>query len=409
MNPDIRHSEEQVPMPLAAQESDKVRPAAKPSASSASSETKRLRIVISGYYGYGNSGDEAVLHAILASLRNEAGRSGFEIEPIVLSIDPPSTEALHGVRAVHRFNPLEIVRCLRESDGLVSGGGSLLQDVTGLRTIPYYLSVIKLAQWLKKPTFIYAQGMGPIKQKLYYPFIRAVYKRNRYISLRDRESVELLHRMDISGVPVDGVADPVMGMPVPARADRDPSSPVIGVSVRLWHPARHDLTAVAEALRGILERRPEVRLHFLAFHPPKDRIASEFIVERLGDAFFGRIRLFESGDNPRVMLEQVNACDLMIGMRLHSLIYAVSCLIPIVGISYDPKIDQFLKHLGMEASGSTSDIRPERIAEEALALLDRREQWIAEKKALIDEMKQKSQIPAQQICHYLRIEQRKRK
>lgn len=372
-------------------------------------EPKRLKIVISGYYGFGNSGDEAVLHAILTSLREEARRQGFDIEPIVLSINPEATEALHGVRAVHRFSPLKIIRCLRESDGLVSGGGSLLQDLTGMRTIPYYLGIITIAQWLKKPTFVYAQGMGPIKQRLYYPFIRAVYKRNRYISLRDRESVVLLRRMGITGVPVDSVSDPVMGIPVPdVRPKGNPDSPVIGVSVRLWHPERHDLLAVAEALRGILERRPNVRLHFLAFHPPKDRIASEFIIEQLGEPYRGRIRLFDMGDNPREMLEQVGKCDLMIGMRLHSLIYAASCLIPMIGISYDPKIDHFLRQLGMEASGSTRDIRSDRIMEQALVLLDHREEWIADTKDRIDEMKRKSQIPAQQICHYLRIEQRRR-
>ena len=103
-------------------------------ASSASSERKRMRIVISGYYGYGNCGDEAVLNCILTSLKEEAARCGFTIEPIVLSIDPPATEALHGVRAVHRFDPIEIVRCLRESDALVSGGGTLKQDLEPLRT-----------------------------------------------------------------------------------------------------------------------------------------------------------------------------------------------------------------------------------------------------------------------------------
>lgn len=380
-----------------------------PQSTATASMTKKL--VISGYYGFGNSGDEAVLHAILHSLQEEAQLQGFKIEPIVLSIDPAATEKLHGVRAVHRLQPLSIIRTLRESDGLVSGGGSLMQDSTGMRTIPYYLSVIKLAQMLKKPTFIYSQGMGPIRNTMYYPLIRSVYNRNRYISLRDRESVKLLHGLDISGVPIDGVSDPVMGINVPGRERPAAGSaePIIGVSVRPWHPARQDLSTVTEALRGLLDRRPTAKLHFLAFHPPKDRIASEYIIEQLGQPYRDRIRLFDLGDNPREMLEQVSRCDLMIGMRLHSLIYAAAYLIPMIGISYDPKIDHFLHHLDMEASGSTVDIRPDVIMEQALELLDARERWIDEKREKIDELKQKSRIPAQQICHYLRIEQRKAK
>src|SRR5690554_5211549 len=103
------------------------------------------------------------------------------------------------------------------------------------------------------------------------------------------------------------------------------------------------------------------------------------------------------------MLEQVSLCDLIIGMRLHSLIYAASYLIPMIGISYDPKIDHFLQRIDMKASGSTEQLNPRGMADEALNLLDHRADWIQSKKHLIESMKNKSQQPAQQICQYLRI------
>lgn len=122
--------------------------------------TTSQKLVISGYYGFRNSGDEAVLKSILTALEEESQRSNITIEPIVLSGDPESTTAMYGVRSVHRMKLKEVREALKESDGLISGGGSLLQDATGLKSIPYYLGVIKLAQWLKKPTFIYAQGLA---------------------------------------------------------------------------------------------------------------------------------------------------------------------------------------------------------------------------------------------------------
>lgn len=372
----------------------------------ATKKTKKT-IVISGYYGFGNSGDEAVLQAILDALRSEASRQGFSIEPIVLSVNPAATTALHGVRSVHRLRPLEIIRALRSSDGLVSGGGSLLQDSTGLRTIPYYLSILKLAQWLGKPTFIYAQGVGPIRQRMFFPFIRRVYKSTRYISLRDRESAKLLHSIGVDGVPIDIVSDPVMGIRTQIDKSESQSHPtVIGVSVRPWRADRRDLLQISEALRGILQQRDDARLHFLLFHPSRDRLASQYIIEQMGEEYASRIRLFDTGDDPKELLKKVGACDLMIGMRLHSLIYAAAYQIPMIGISYDPKIDHFLQHIGMTSSGSTDDVQTGRIMEQALTLLDQKRDWTDVKKQRIEDLREKSQIPAQQICHYLRIEQR---
>lgn len=371
------------------------------------------KLIISGYYGFGNSGDEAVLHAILLALRGNAQVYGMDIDPIVLSIDPEATERMHGVKAVHRLRPLDIIRAMRESDGLISGGGSLLQDLTGLRTIPYYISVIKLAQWLNKPTFIYSQGLGPIKHSFYYPLIRNAFKRCRYISVRDEESVQLLRRIGLDVLPIDLASDPVMGLQVrdPFREDSfaehraaagTKDEPLIGVSVRLWHPERRDLLQLTEALRKLLDARP-VKLRFLPFHPPKDEEASRFIMAQLGEPYRDRISLCPGSDDPKVMLHEVSGCDLLIGMRLHSLIYAASHRIPMIGISYDPKIDHFLRRLEMEASGSTEHIDPELVVARALDLLDRREAWAQEKAGFIDELQKKSQLPAQQIFQYLRI------
>jgi len=393
---------------------------------------RNFTIVISGYYGFGNSGDEAVLHAILQSLREQADAAGIRIRPVVLSIDPSATERMHGVRAVHRMKLGDMFRALKESDGLVSGGGSLLQDLTGIRTIPYYLGVIKLAQWLGKPTFIYAQGMGPIRNRMYYPMIRGVFRRCAYISMRDEESVQLLRDIGLRDMRIDVAADPVMGLRLPAAegaaegkgpgdagaaiaesaAERPYSGPagysvsidepLIGVAAREWHDERRDLNQLAEALRLVLERRPNARLRFLPFHPPKDEAAARYIMHRLGESYAHRISMCPGSDDPKRMFDEVGRCSLLIGMRLHSLIYAASLRIPMVGISYDPKIDYFLRRLQMPVAGSTLHIEPEHLAAQALQLLDERDQWIAAKSPLIEELQKKSQIPAQHICQYLR-------
>lgn len=467
------------------------------------------KLVISGYYGYGNSGDEAVLSSILQALRNEAEKQQVNIVPTVLSVNPRATEQMHGVRAISRMNLLGIVRELRRSDGLVSGGGSLLQDITGRMTIPYYLSIIKFAQWFGKPTFIYAQGVGPIQTKSFYPFIRYIYSRSQYISVRDQESRELLWEIGIDPQRIDVVSDPVMGLEAEVRQGEDaagglqhlaesghwaesdrgapaddaaeiaevndevteevtvkvttevtaeviaetakhytngkaegiipnadegpwlgarigssvgaagkpdksdrpdkqdkqdrPNKPLlIGVSVRFWHPYREELNRLAIALGQILDSDPHVRIRFLPFYLPNDVKASYHVMNQMSAEHLRRVDIYTEAVYPQDMLEQVAACDLLIGMRLHSLIYAASHEVPLVGISYDPKIDHFLHQLGMSAAGSTDELHPHLVAREALKLLQNREQWKLDKRPYIEEIKNKALRPAQQITAYLR-------
>ncbi|WP_053373799.1 polysaccharide pyruvyl transferase CsaB [Paenibacillus sp. FJAT-27812] len=377
------------------------------------------RIVISGYYGFSNSGDEAVLRSILLALEEEGAAQGVRIEPIVLSADPAWTSQMYGVESVRRMHPADLWKALRGSDGLISGGGSLLQDATSAKTIPYYTGVMKLAQMLGKPTFAYSQGIGPVNRRWMDPLIRSVMKRSAYVSVRDAESAALLGRIGVPAEQIEVVPDPVMGLPLPGgahaevqlslqvgQASAPPSTeapPLVGVSLRHWRSDGADLARAVEALVALSKRMP-VRLRFLPFHTPSDQETSEQVMERLR----GRLgsgstaELAAPGDDPQQMLLEVSRCDALFGMRLHALIYAAGQMVPMLGLSYDPKIDQFLNRLGLSAIGTTESLDAEAFADAASSLLADKAGWQAKHKPAIDLLKQQSQKPAQQIVHLLR-------
>ncbi|HBU85305.1 MAG TPA: polysaccharide pyruvyl transferase CsaB [Paenibacillus sp.] len=409
--------------------------------------TTSQKLVISGYYGFNNSGDEAVLKSILTALEEESHRSNVTIEPIVLSGDPESTTSMYGVRSVHRMKLKEVREAIKESDGLISGGGSLLQDATGLKSIPYYLGVIKLAQWLKKPTFIYAQGIGPVNRKIFNPMIRSVFKACNYVSVRDEQSAEYLRGLGLQWNQIHVVPDPVMGLPLPEAKTEEASSvkpniersnsaetpfeesseksteqttstekivvnakgasvhtklPVIGISVRFWESDRKELTAIAAGLKKLCSKKA-VHLRFMPFHLPNDEQASHFVMEMLGDLGNkgSEVSMTKDLTDPQLMLQEVSNCDVVIGMRLHSLIYAASQYVPPVGISYDPKIDQFMLRLDSESVGSTEGLDADKLAKTVAHLLDQRSQWLKEHEESITELKQEARVPAQQIIKYL--------
>ena len=89
-----------------------------------------MRAVISGYYGKGNGGDEALLMTLLQMLPSQ-------VEPIVLSANPKKTQQQYGVKTCPNRSGLAILKALRTSDIFIWGGGSLMQDVTSLQS-PIY-------------------------------------------------------------------------------------------------------------------------------------------------------------------------------------------------------------------------------------------------------------------------------
>lgn len=382
------------------------------------------RIVISGYYGFDNSGDEAVLQSILLALEAQGREQGIQIEPIVLSANPARTTEMYGVRAVPRMKPVAVFNAIRTSHGLISGGGSLLQDATSSRTIPYYLAIIKLAQWLGKPTFIYSQGIGPVNNRKFWPWIRSTMAKCAYISVRDEESAQLLVQMGVGADRIEVTPDPVMGLPLrvagteaAGAASGSADQPVIGVSVRFWEADRSELAALADALRRVMDGAA-VQVRLLPFHHPTDEEASDYVIARMAESTAGTGGAAEAGDgastassvtiaravtHPQDMLAEVASCELVIGMRLHSLIYAASQHVPMVGISYDPKIDHFMHRLGMEPAASTRSIEAEKLSEHVLQLLASREEWRSRTQTAIDDLKAQAQQPAKQIINYLRL------
>lgn len=77
-----------------------------------------MRLVLSGYYGFYNVGDEAILQSIIKALHEEHPT----LELVVLSNDPDYTRKMYGVEAVNRWDIRAIYKEIKRSNGLISGG-----------------------------------------------------------------------------------------------------------------------------------------------------------------------------------------------------------------------------------------------------------------------------------------------
>ena len=148
------------------------------------------RIVVSGYYGSKNAGDEAMLAAMLEVL----GDLDPKLHITVISASPADTSARHGVESVSWLSLPSIIKALWRADLLISGGGSLLQNVTSRRSLYYYLAIIFLAVIMRKKVMLYAQGIGPIIGGLAEFAMRVIGNRVDLITVR---GAKLLAQADV--------------------------------------------------------------------------------------------------------------------------------------------------------------------------------------------------------------------
>ncbi|MCL5104020.1 MAG: polysaccharide pyruvyl transferase CsaB [Armatimonadetes bacterium] len=296
---------------------------------------KPKRIVISGYYGFGNTGDEAVLAGILATFK----QVGIDAEVTVLSADPARTMAEHpNVISIHRYSPAALIKAIHGADLLISGGGSLFQDVTSARSVRYYLFVLQLAHLLGRKSMIYAQGVGPLVRPGIRSAVARTLNRVSVITVRDPESKALLEEIDVKRPPVRLSADPsFMIEPDLDTADRIideaglTGKPVIGVSLRPWKETGQWLR---HATRGIEEACAQLGVTpaIIPMQEAEDVPMCETIK--------GGVTL-RGGGRPRVIKGIISRCGLVVGMRLHALILATGEGVPFVPIVYDPKVASF--------------------------------------------------------------------
>lgn len=301
------------------------------------------RVVISGYYGFGNGGDEALLLSLLRMLPES-------VQPIVLSHTPKQTAQLYRVITCPRMNGVAIMGWMRQSQAFIWGGGGLLQDRTSWRSPLYYLGLMGLAQQLGLITVAWAQGIGPLQYRwsrwLAYQGVRGC----TAVSVRDRAAADLLESW---GVPYELAPDPVWSLqpqgsfePTPAPTEERPQ---IAVVLRA-HPGLtlERLQRLTEGL-VLLQQATQTRVILLPFQldpqdprrSPDHQIAVG-IQARLPQA--SQIRVLRDPCHLRAAFEGVR---LVISMRYHGIVMGAAAGCRCFGLSYDPKVAQLLRSLHM--------------------------------------------------------------
>lgn len=279
-----------------------------------------MRLLISGYYGFENFGDEALLAALIAEL------GSYDIT--VLSGNPAATTRLHGVRAVHRYRGA--LGAIARTDALIFGGGGLLQDRTSHRSLLYYTGLIRAAKLFRKRVVLLGQSLGPLSARGEEQVKRAV--NGTALGVRDDISFALAEQLHLAPTKTPDIA---LTLPAPAGM-HDPNGPVVVVP-------RADEPAFIGLLGVVIPRLQAAGISVIgaAFQPSDETSALGIDVPLIS--------------SNAEWHERLAGASAVLSVRLHGVVLGVSAGIPAVALSYDPKVAGFADYAGVPWFDASAD------------------------------------------------------
>lgn len=289
------------------------------------SSSSAKSVLISGYYGFDNFGDEAILGVLVKKLKE------WDSNIVVMSKNPEKTAALYDVKTNFSFDIPKIISELKKCEVLVSGGGSLLQDVTSLKSLLYYLFIINMALFFKKKVIIFAQGIGPVRNKIGAYLTKITLKKCTFVSVRDVKSQRLLRRW---GIDASLVCDPLFGLNLASSVH----SGKVGVQLRSFKTLKEKLLV---KLAGQINKDfSDKEIEIYSFQDGLDLEVCkhfELLLKKLNPEIKTKLIFNQTSAE---ILEKISKLDYMIAMRFHANLIALKYGIKTFAICYDEKVEK---------------------------------------------------------------------
>jgi polysaccharide pyruvyl transferase CsaB len=280
------------------------------------------RLLLVGYYGFDNLGDELVLLSTLEFIKTHYPL----LKPLVLY--NKNIDNVYGVEVIPRKR---LLSGIIKSDGICFAGGSILQDVTSLKSLFYYLGIIFLSFLFGKPVIMVSQGIGPIDTFLGKRSMRLVNLADS-ISVRNQGSKELLLSLGIDKPQIYVGEDLALFYEPKGEKIEHISEEKILVSVRDF-PGFNEKVLIS-ALKEI-RNDLSIEVSFLVAHKREDLDISRRFARDIG----GDLLIW---GNIEDLVRIISSSSIVLGMRLHPLILSAIFDVPFIGIAYDPKVSAFL-------------------------------------------------------------------
>ncbi len=316
---------------------------------------KARHVLLSGYYGASNVGDELILRSI--SERLEAADPAVQVWVGAENTD--QVEINHGLQSFQRKSLPDALHAARTASAVVLGGGGLWHDYTfersggllGLFDTPQisiagFGALPLMCRMFDVPFHVVGMGIGPMTDPDARRMMRFVGRHAESIMVRDAESAA--HAAAFDGLPVEvsqapdvvyGLALSPSAVPPDIEAFRQRGYRIVGLNLRPW--AHTDEDALVESVRNALAEAASRQPLALVGIPMQAG-------ERVDTAVLGRVAAALGDSVPALVLraplsteqliDTLASLDVLVSMRLHACLLAHRLGRPVVGIAYDPKV-----------------------------------------------------------------------
>jgi polysaccharide pyruvyl transferase CsaB len=351
-------------------------------------------ILICGAAGYTNLGDDAILWGMLTQLRPAVGGRAIRVAggPGLAPLLTP-----FGAAPVSYVDRPELARAVEEAGLVILGGGGMLYDVDYEASLARFFGDPADRPWLyelaqiaaaarvaARPLMLYGMGAGPLVTEAARRAARYVAEQASVVTVRDTGSADLLAECGVPRAHVQVAGDPALAV-APGSAESAESflratgiaarpRPWIALNLRPWHRlGRPEDQARTGELVGRLTDRLAATVVLMPFQQTRhdDREVLGAALEAAGKP--ANALLVAPPPLPPDLAAVLARFDLVVGMRLHSLMLAMNGAVPFVGLCYDPKVAEFAREAGLgEYLHGVDELDPESVAASCQRLLSRR-------------------------------------
>jgi len=228
------------------------------------------------------------------------------------------------------------------SDMVVIGGGNMIFDVGKFsRSASSFKKIIDMAKNHNKKVFVVSIGIGPFVTQLQEKQAVKALNRCDFITFRDSRSLEI-YRKYYNDNKVFLTVDPVFMLPCYVSTDNNKEEHIVGINLFNNRLAKEKQKKYNEVMKGYVELinmlLQNTGLKIVLFSTDLNdyeviddvhkKISTPNVEVRRISGFDDLIRLY-------------NEIDLLIGCRMHSMIIAYTQYIPVIGLSWQPKVDSF--------------------------------------------------------------------
>lgn len=351
-------------------------------------------ITIATFIGFSNRGAEMLLKTRISSLKKLVPNAWFQVLSIYteecLPIDNTEYIDTFGARAEKFKNPFYLLKTafrgifwsinavlrrllkfsfsssinkIAKSKLMVSTDGDILGEDYGILPFIWRLYYLSLGLFLKIPVVIYAEGCGPFKSALGKFLGKCFFSRCSYISVRDEISKDELIAIGIKAECIDIVADSAFLF---SKSDyilkRGKEEKIIGISLsklalsygfsngdknNSYEQFLHKASTIIEDIIQSVPCKVIMITHVNQVNR-NDWVTANDIYNRMHDSAKGNIQILPVDMSTEDVKAVISQCDLVVAARMHAAISALSCCVPVLGISYSHKMPGLLKRFGLE-------------------------------------------------------------